>query len=105
ALYTALSLSPSPDCRHRPLQKENPEDAALLRSVHGKLVVVVRGSMDHIEQVLAAARIEHTVINPGEVAGYPLKSNMIVMVNCPGVMPDAGAQRIERFVRADWLLY
>ena len=40
------------------MENENPGDAALLRSVHGKLVVVVRGSMDHIEEVLRAARIE-----------------------------------------------
>jgi hypothetical protein len=90
---------------HRRLQNENPEDAALLRSVHGKLVVVVRGSMDHIEQVLSAARIEHTIIEPRQVAGYPLKANMIVMVDCPGVMPDAGVQRLQRFVRAGGLLY
>ena len=34
------------DLLHRRLENENPEDAALLRSVRGKLVVVVRGSMD-----------------------------------------------------------
>jgi hypothetical protein len=90
---------------HRRMRNENPEDLALLRAVHGKSVIVVAGSMDHIEQVLGAARIEHTVIQPAEVAGFPFKSSMIVMVNCPGVMPDEGVQRLQRFVRAGGLLY
>ncbi|MBI3186051.1 MAG: SH3 domain-containing protein [Myxococcales bacterium] len=87
------------------LEKENPADKALLDAVKGKDVVVVAGSMDHIEQVLAAARIRHTVIQPEQVAEYPLKSSMILMVNCPGHIPDPGVRRIERFVRAGGLLY
>src|SRR5262245_23846831 len=72
------------DLLQRRLRNENPEDAALLDSVKGKEVVVVAGSMDHIEQVLSAARIRYTLIQPHEVAEHPLKSSMIVMVNCPG---------------------
>ncbi len=90
---------------HKKLEKENPADKALLDAVKGKDVVVVAGSMDRIEQVLAAARIKHTVIAPGQVADYPLTSSMIVMVNCPGVMPEASIRRLERFVRAGGLLY
>lgn len=87
------------------LKEQRPEDLAILRSVKGKNVVVVAGSMDHIEQVLAAARIPHTLVQPNEVAGLDLNADQIVMVNCPGVMPAAGVQRIERFVRAGGLLY
>jgi hypothetical protein len=93
------------DLLHKRLQNENPNDARLLESMHGKDIIVVAGSMDHIEQVLAAARIQYTIITPEQVAQYPLKSNMIVMVNCPGTLPDAGVHRIERFVRAGGLLY
>jgi len=45
------------------------------------------------------------VLQPSQVADFQLKSSMAVMVNCPGVMPDAGVKRIERFVRAGGLLY
>ena len=105
AFADPASEAAAADLLHRRMENENPADAALLRSVHGRLVVVVRGSMDHIEEVLRAARIEHTVIDPHQVAGYALKSNMVLMVNCPGVMPDEGVRRIERFVRAGGLLY
>src|SRR5262249_53258320 len=49
------------------MKTQRPEDLILLKSVQGKDIVVVRGSMDHIEQVLAPARIRHTVINPEDV--------------------------------------
>ena len=50
------------------LKNESPADRAILKAVAGKDVVVVAGSMDHIEQVLAAANIRHTVIQPAQVS-------------------------------------
>ena len=74
--------------------------------VQGRDVVVVAGSMDHIESVLAAARIPHTLIQPAQVADWPLNlQDDRLMVDCPGVVPDAAVARIERFVRAGGLLY
>jgi hypothetical protein len=93
------------DLLHRRLQNEAPEDVQLLQLVHGKDVVVVAGGMDHIESVLNATRIQHTLIQPAQVAGWPLKSSMIVMIDCPGMIPDEGLKRIEHFVRAGGLLY
>lgn len=87
------------------LANEKPEDLAILRAVQGKEVVVVAGSMDHIEQVLEAARIRHTVIQPQQVASADLSGNQVLMVNCPGTMSMAGVRRIEKFVRAGGLLY
>jgi hypothetical protein len=90
---------------HRRLQHEDPTQAQLLGLVHGKDVVVVAGSMDHVENVLTSAKIKHTLIQPAQVAQADLRSNMIVMVDCPGVMPEAGVKRLEKFVRAGGLLY
>ena len=89
---------------HR-LKNESPEDLAILKAVSGREVVVVAGSMDHIEQILNAAKIRHTVIQPEAVSTADLRGDQILMVNCPGYMPDAGVRRIERFVRAGGLLY
>lgn len=93
------------DLLHRRLANEKPEEAALLKSVQGKDIVVVAGEMDHIESVLRATGVPFTLIQPSQVADFKLKANMAVMVNCPGTMPDAGVQRIARFVRAGGLLY
>src|SRR2546430_2164390 len=78
------------------METQRPEDLIILKSVQGKDIVVVRGSMDHIEQVLTAARIRHTVINPEDVAQADLKGDQIVMVNCPGHIPPPGIKRIEK---------
>jgi hypothetical protein len=39
------------------------------------------------------------------VGKLDLNANQILMVNCPGNMPQAGLRRIEKFVRAGGLLY
>jgi hypothetical protein len=93
------------DLLEKRMATERPADLVLLRRAQAKNIVVVRGSMDHIEQVLSAARIRHTVIDPQQVASYDLNADMIVMVNCPGYMPDEGVRRLEKFVRAGGLLY
>ncbi|MCC7380213.1 MAG: hypothetical protein IT384_00175 [Deltaproteobacteria bacterium] len=90
---------------HDKLATERPEELAILKSVAGKNVVVVQGSMDHIEQVLDASHVRYTLITPEQVAGFDLKGDQIVMVNCPGVIPDGGVAKIEKFVRAGGLLY
>ncbi len=93
------------DLLRRKLARESPGDAQLLKGMSDKDIVVVQGSMDHIEQVLRAAQIKHTVIQPNAVAAYQFRASMVVMVDCPGVMPSAGVQRLERHVRAGGLLY
>lgn len=87
------------------MKNARPEDLAILRAVTGKQVVVVQGSMDRIEQVLTAAKIEHSTIAPSEVAKADLVADQILMVNCPGNMPLAGVRRIRKFVAAGGLLY
>lgn len=87
------------------LKNEDPAKHAMLKAVQGKDVVVVAGSMDHIEQILAAANIRHTLITPEQVAGFDLRGEQILMVNCPGNIPPRGIAKIEKFVRAGGLLY
>jgi hypothetical protein len=105
AIADDASEKAAADLLHRRLSSERPEDLALLKAVKGRDIVVVAGEMDHIEQVLSATGVPFTVIQPAQVADYPLKSSMTLMVNCPGTMSDAGVQRIARFVKAGGLLY
>ncbi|MBI5543980.1 MAG: hypothetical protein HY901_08845 [Deltaproteobacteria bacterium] len=105
ALADEKSEKAAADLLHKKLKSESPQDAALLDAVKGKDIVVVAGSMDHIESVLSAARIQHTLIQPRQVAGWQLRNDQILMVNCPGSMPDAGIERIRKFVSAGGLLY
>jgi hypothetical protein len=100
-----VSEAAAADLLRKRMKNERPEDLAILNAVKGKDIVVVRGSMDHIEQVLSAARIRHQLVSPAQVSKLDLNADQILMVNCPGNMPAAGVRRIERFVRAGGLLY
>ncbi|MDX2015616.1 MAG: SH3 domain-containing protein [Myxococcaceae bacterium] len=108
--FTTLAGDPrseaaAADLLRKRLANEDPQARAMLDAVKGKDIVVVAGSMDHIEQVLAAAKLPFTMIQPAQVATTELSSSMILMVNCPGVMPADSLRRVERFVRAGGLLY
>ncbi len=105
ALADERSEEAASELLQRKLRNEDPQKKALLDAVRGKDIIVVAGSMDHIDQVLRAAHIRFTQIQPHEVAGYPLKQDQIVMINCPGRIPGAGLERIKKFVRAGGLLY
>jgi hypothetical protein len=68
-------------------------------------VVVVRGSADAMEQVLAKAKVNFVVVSPEELADLPLHSKQVVMVNCRGEMGEEARQRLKRFVTAGGFLY
>jgi hypothetical protein len=105
ALADEQSEQAASELLQRKLRNEDPQKKALLDAVKGKDIIVVAGSMDHIDQVLRAAHIRFTEIQPHEVGNYPLSQDQIVMINCPGRIPTAGLERIKKFVRAGGLLY
>ncbi len=87
------------------LANDDPEALKALDKLSDKDVIVIAGSMDHIEQVLGAAGMRYALVAPEQVARLDLNADQVVMVNCPGTMPDEGVARLERFVRAGGLLY
>jgi hypothetical protein len=68
-------------------------------------VVVVRGSADHMEQVLAKAGVAFVAVNPEDVAGLALNAKQVLMVNCRGTLSPEAQERVRRFVSAGGFLY
>ena len=68
-------------------------------------VVVVRGSADHMEQVLAKAKISFVAVNPDELPTLALNGKQVLMVNCTGDMSPEARERVRRFVAAGGFLY
>jgi hypothetical protein len=66
---------------------------------------VVRGGYDHVEWVLAALQVPHTVVDPAEVAGLDLPSDRLLVVNCPGQIGGRGVARVRRFVDSGGSLF
>src|SRR5579862_8623915 len=60
-------------------------------------VVVVKGSADHMEQVLARAKVNFVTVAAEDLPEMPLHSRQVLMVNCRGTMSEAAAQRVRRF--------
>jgi hypothetical protein len=68
-------------------------------------VVVVRGSADHMEQVMARAQLKYVAVDPSELPQLPLHGQQVLMVNCMGQMSPEARERVRRFVNAGGLLY
>ncbi|MBS1151462.1 MAG: hypothetical protein H6Q89_3160 [Myxococcaceae bacterium] len=68
-------------------------------------VVVVRGSADHMDQVLARAKISFVAVSADELPSLALNAKQVLMVNCTGDMSAEARERVRRFVSAGGFLY
>lgn len=68
-------------------------------------VVVVRGSADHMEQVLTQAKVKFVAVSPDELPELSLNAKQVLMVNCTGDMSAKAQERVRRFVAAGGFLY
>lgn len=68
-------------------------------------VVVVRGSADHMDQVLTKAKIAFVAVSPEELPTLALNAKQVLMVNCTGTMSAEARERVRRFVAAGGFLY
>jgi len=87
------------------LRRDAPERARALDAVKQSDVVVVAGEYDHVEAVLEALEVPHTVIGTRDVERLDLRSEQLLIVNCPGVVSAAAITRIRAFVEAGGSLF
>jgi hypothetical protein len=87
------------------LRRNAPEKARVLDAVEKSDVVVVAGEYDHVESVLDALEVPHTVIQTHEVERLTLRPEQLLIVNCPGVVSAAAVTRIRAFVEAGGSLF
>ena len=93
------------------MQKENPENIAILDSVKDTDIVCVKGTYDHIHLVLEAIGIPFSHVNPQTLLKMELKPEQTVYVNCPSSFPAEVARKLRGFVEeggqlitTDWAL-
>lgn len=92
------------------MRKEDPRRFGLLNKVTKGDVIVVKGSMDHLEEVFDASVTPYTLVDAWQLNGG-LKSDQVVFVNCPGTMDSRYGEELKRFVEkggflvtTDWAL-
>jgi hypothetical protein len=93
------------------LKSKRPEDARILEDVRAAEVVAIRGSYDHCERVLEATRVPFAAVAPEAAARIDWDRLEVLLVSCPGHLPQAALDRIGPWVRAggyllttDWAL-
>ena len=93
------------------MERENPEDVAILDSIKDTDIICVRGTFDHIHLVLQAIGIPFAHVDPHSLTSMELKPEQTVYVNCPSSFPRDAAMKLRKFVEAggqlittDWAL-
>lgn len=93
------------------MERENPEDIAILDSVKESDIICVRGTFDHIHLVLSAIGVPFTHVDPHQLMRMDLRPDQTVYVNCPSNFPPEAARKLAKFVESggmmittDWAL-
>lgn len=87
------------------LRRDAPERARALDAVERSDVIVVAGIYDHVESVLEALEVPHTVVSTDEVGRLTLRPEQLLIVNCPGQVSAAAITRIRAFVESGGSLF
>jgi hypothetical protein len=77
----------------------------VLASVEASDVIVVSGIYDHVEDVLDALEVRHTVVEPVDLDRADLRPEQLLVVNCPGAVSPRAVPRIRIFVAAGGSLF
>jgi gamma-glutamylcyclotransferase (GGCT)/AIG2-like uncharacterized protein YtfP len=87
------------------MRRSAPADAEALAAVGPDDVVVVPGVYDSVERVLEVLGVPHVLVAPDELAGRRLRPDQLVVVNCPGHLPDRALPALRDFVAAGGMLF
>jgi hypothetical protein len=87
------------------LRRDAPGRARTLDEVEQSDVVVVAGIYDHVESVLQALEVPHSLVTPAEVERLTLRPEQLLIVNCPGDVSPRAVRRIRAFVEAGGSLF
>ena len=93
------------------MEREDPENVAILDSVKDTDIICVRGTFDHIHLVLEAIGIPFAHVDPHSLLRMDLKPEQTIYVNCPSNFPRDAALKLRKFVEdggqlitTDWAL-
>ncbi len=87
------------------MEKKRPMDLDILRKVKESSIIIVAGSYDKIELVLELLNVPFILIQPYEVSQIELRSDQILIINCPGNVNDDALPKIKDFVKDGGFLF
>ena len=86
------------------MQKERPLDLEILKKVDESSIIIIAGVYDKIELVLDLINIPYVLIQPGDFDKINLRSDQILIINCPGEITE-GLSKIKDFVKKGGFLF
>lgn len=87
------------------LETERPQDFAVLQKVEKADVVVVSGSYDHVQTVLASVGVPHVVVDAAHFSKLTLNAKQLLILNCGLTLDERGIAKVRKFVNAGGFLY
>ncbi|NVM36992.1 MAG: hypothetical protein HWN81_15455 [Candidatus Lokiarchaeota archaeon] len=87
------------------MAKERPIDLDILRKVKESSIIIVAGAYDKIELVLELIKVPYILIQPHEVSHIDLRSDQILIINCPGNVYEDSLLKIKEFVKKGGFLF
>jgi len=85
------------------IAREAPLDHQALESVRSSDILVVRGTYDHVEWVLAALGLPFVELEPHQLREVDLRPEQLLVVNCPGNV--GRVDRVRGFVESGGSLF
>lgn len=87
------------------MEKERPKDLEILKKVKDSAIVIVAGSYDKIELVLDLIKVPYILIPPYNFHQIELKTDQILIINCPGDLNLDDLEKVKEFVKKGGFLF
>ncbi len=87
------------------LKEVNPEAYQELQDIKEADVIVIGGTYDFIQNVLAMADTPHLLIGPRDLEKAKLRPDQVIFINCPGKLSPLGLRKLETFVSSGGFLF
>ncbi len=87
------------------LKEVNPEAYQELQDIKEADVIVIGGTYDFIQNVLAMADTPHLLIGPRDLEKAQLRPDQVIFINCPGKLSPLGLRKLETFVSSGGFLF
>ena len=86
-------------------EKQSAEEQQLFDDISRDDIMVVRGQYDQVENVLEVMDLPHTAIDANELARLTLRSDQMLVINCPGTIDRTSIEQVREFVRSGGSLF
>jgi hypothetical protein len=87
------------------LKDVNPEAYQELQDIKEADVIVIGGTYDFIQNVLAMADTPHLLIGPRDLEKAQLRPDQVIFINCPGKLSPLGLRKLKTFVSSGGFLF